>query len=239
MKLIGTVFSVLVLCSSVVHVNAAQPAGTIEGTVILPTGDPAHRITVLLAELGRIVETDDDGRFVFENVPPGAYDILAFQSMLNSELPGYRGGRGADSFRVVELRISPLRQEITVTARGPRRDHLPGGAFGHQSGFVRSGRGHGPFTGRSARRSTGDCQTQLRQRQRASGGPGFRRRPGPGDAGRGRGRVAGIPIRRSRRAHRCRQRGTDRSGQGAGHAPIRKQRDRWRGQCRQQSPGSA
>ena len=118
MKLGGIVFSVLVLCSSVVHVNAAQPAGTIEGTVILPTGDPAHRITVLLAELGRIVETDDDGRFVFENVPPGAYDILAFQSMLNSELRDIEVAAGQIRSVQLELRISPLRQEITVTARG-------------------------------------------------------------------------------------------------------------------------
>ena len=118
MKLIGIVFSGIVLSSIVVPVTAAQPAGSIEGTVILPTGDPAHRITVLLAELGRIVETDDDGRFVFENVPPGAYDVLAFQSMLNSELPGVEVAAGQIRSVELVLRISPLRQEITVTARG-------------------------------------------------------------------------------------------------------------------------
>ncbi len=118
MKLFGIIFSVLVLCSSVVPVIAAQPTGSIEGIVILPTGDPAHRVTVLLAELSRIVETDDDGRFVFENVPPGAYDVLAFQSMLNSQLTGIEVAAGQIRSVQLEMRISPLRQEITVTARG-------------------------------------------------------------------------------------------------------------------------
>ena len=40
---------------------AAQNTGAIEGTVTLPTGEPAHRVTVLVVELGRIIETDDDG----------------------------------------------------------------------------------------------------------------------------------------------------------------------------------
>ena len=97
---------------------AAQNTGVIEGTVTLPTGEPAHRVTVLVVDLGRIIETDDDGRYRFDQVPSGTYDVLAFQSMLTSEILSVEVGAGQTRTVDVELRITPLRQEITVTARG-------------------------------------------------------------------------------------------------------------------------
>ncbi len=97
---------------------AAQDTGVIEGTVTLPTGDPAHRTSVLVAELGRLVETEDDGTYRIDQVPAGTYDVLAYQSMLSSDVLSVDVGAGETRTVDVELRITPLRQEITVTARG-------------------------------------------------------------------------------------------------------------------------
>jgi iron complex outermembrane receptor protein len=96
----------------------AQATGTIEGQVTMPAGGPAHRATVLVAQLGRVAETDEDGRYRFENVPAGRYDVLAYQSPLDSETVRVDVGAGAATSADFRLRISPVRTEITVTATG-------------------------------------------------------------------------------------------------------------------------
>ena len=108
----------LLFCVTFALGAAAQDTGVIEGTVTLPTGDPAHRTSVLVAELGRLVETEDDGTYRVDQVPAGTYDVLAFQSMLSSEVLSVDVGAGETRIIDVELQITPLRQEITVTARG-------------------------------------------------------------------------------------------------------------------------
>ena len=118
MKGFARVSASLLFCLNFALGAAAQDTGAIEGTVTLPTGEPAHRVTVLVAELGRVIETDDDGRYRFDQVPSGTYDVLAFQSMLSSEVLSVEVGAGQTRTVDVELRITPLRQEITVTARG-------------------------------------------------------------------------------------------------------------------------
>ena len=96
----------------------AQTPGTVDGRVSLPTGERAHRANVLIVQLGRVTETDEDGNFRFENVPPGRYDVLAYQSGLDSETALVEVGSGDSAPLDLRLRISPVRTEITVTATG-------------------------------------------------------------------------------------------------------------------------
>ena len=97
---------------------AAQPGGTIRGTVTLATnGEPVHRATVMLVELSRVAETDEQGYYIFEEVPEGVYDILSYLAIVSA--PGQLIEVSAGQTLVVdfELSISPLKHEITVTAR--------------------------------------------------------------------------------------------------------------------------
>jgi hypothetical protein len=96
----------------------AQESGAIEGRVALSNNDRVHRATVLLVELGLTVETDETGRYRFENVGEGTYEVLAFQSILDSESQFVELVAGATATIDIELRLSPLRQKITVTAQG-------------------------------------------------------------------------------------------------------------------------
>ncbi len=98
--------------------SLAQEPGTVEGRVFLPNNDLVHRATVLLVELGLTVETDPVGRYRFENVPEGTYEVLAYQSILDSEAQFVVVAGGATATADIELRLSPMRQEITVTAQG-------------------------------------------------------------------------------------------------------------------------
>lgn len=55
----------------------AAAVGTISGRVVSGSGEPVADAHVELIELGRRAETDADGRFRFEGVPPGAYIVQA------------------------------------------------------------------------------------------------------------------------------------------------------------------
>ncbi len=96
----------------------AQTSGAIEGTITLPTGAPAHRVTVVLTALGRTVETDEDGHYRFDDVPAGIYEVLVFQSLLDGVAEGVEVTAGQTRTLDIMMRISPIRVEITVTARG-------------------------------------------------------------------------------------------------------------------------
>ncbi|HWA26768.1 MAG TPA: TonB-dependent receptor [Lacunisphaera sp.] len=56
--------------------RAPIPTGSIEGRVLLPTGEPARGIVVALADTRLKAATDDTGTFVLPAVPPGSYRLV-------------------------------------------------------------------------------------------------------------------------------------------------------------------
>jgi iron complex outermembrane receptor protein len=92
--------------------------GALEGVVTLPTDQLAHRATVRILQLGRITETDDDGRYRFEAVPVGTYDVVASQASMTSSTRRVDIAAGETVTLDHRLAISPLRTQITVTATG-------------------------------------------------------------------------------------------------------------------------
>ena len=94
----------------------AQATGTLEGRVTLPNDQPAHQASVMIVELGRIAETDAEGRYRFENLPAGNYEVIAYQSSLSGrpqriDVPG-------DPDADFVLGFDPIGTQITVTATG-------------------------------------------------------------------------------------------------------------------------
>lgn len=91
----------------------------LEGTVTLEaTGKPLHHVTVVLPQLNKSTETDDDGKFRFVAVPEGEFDVVAQSAGLadvRKKVLITKDGTPTISF---SLRLSPIRQEITVTASG-------------------------------------------------------------------------------------------------------------------------
>jgi iron complex outermembrane recepter protein len=109
----------------------AQPAsGRIEGTVVIEqTGRPVHHASVLIVQLGRAVETDHDGSFSFENVPPGVYDLVAHLASLASRIHTVRLSAGDAVQLDFTLGFSPVKHEITVTASPGGREGTTFDAF--------------------------------------------------------------------------------------------------------------
>ncbi len=119
-----SVFPLLALLALPVMLSAeagglsAQAGGVVEGVVSLPTEAPAHRATVMLVQLSRIVETDEEGRYRFENVPGGTYEVVAIMSAMSAPSQVVEVSAGVTVSLDIQLAVSRLRQQITVTATG-------------------------------------------------------------------------------------------------------------------------
>jgi iron complex outermembrane receptor protein len=93
--------------------------GGLEGTVTLEsTGKPAHHVTVVVPQLNLSTETDDDGKFRFAGVPEGEYDVLAQAAGLSDARKRVVIVKDKDAVVSFALRLTAIRQEITVTASG-------------------------------------------------------------------------------------------------------------------------
>ncbi|MBA3240844.1 MAG: carboxypeptidase regulatory-like domain-containing protein, partial [Acidobacteria bacterium] len=57
---------------------AQTTGGTVRGTITLADGGTAlHNVIVNIVQLKRSTDTDENGAYEFQNVPPGTYTILA------------------------------------------------------------------------------------------------------------------------------------------------------------------
>ena len=94
----------------------AQETGTVRGAVTLAeNGGPVDGALILLIGTGAFTFTDD-GAFEFTNVPAGTYDVLAQREQLTAEYRTVTLGAGETAAVDFELGLSPIREEVTVTA---------------------------------------------------------------------------------------------------------------------------
>ena len=95
----------------------AQGTGTVSGTVTLEdTGDPVHGAVILVVGDGSFALTDEQGMFVVENVSPGDYEVLAQREHLTAGRQTVSVSAGEDATVDFELGLSPVHEEVTVTA---------------------------------------------------------------------------------------------------------------------------
>lgn len=95
------------------------PAGAVRGTVTLAEGGaPLHGATVLLIPGGRIAKSDEQGAFLFRNLPPGRYSAVAHMHALTGEKQTVEVPPGGEAAVNFALKLSALRESITVTAGG-------------------------------------------------------------------------------------------------------------------------
>ena len=98
----------------------AQSQGSMEGQVTLAeTGASLRGVSVLVLELGRTVVTDAEGRYRFDRVPEGFYQVLAhLDSTLTEEAKGVAVTAQSPATLNFTLAIAVQEYEITVTAGG-------------------------------------------------------------------------------------------------------------------------
>jgi iron complex outermembrane receptor protein len=99
--------------------SGAQSFGTLRGRVILrPAGTPAHGVTVTLIPGDRLSVTDETGRYEFPEVPSGRYTVIAHLERLPDVVKTVEIVAGATVTLDIEFVLSPIREQITVTAGG-------------------------------------------------------------------------------------------------------------------------
>ncbi|MDQ3806026.1 MAG: TonB-dependent receptor [Acidobacteriota bacterium] len=97
----------------------AQTNGTVSGSITLADGGtPLHNVIVTVVQLKRSVETDETGAFRIEDVPPGTYTILAHMEGFPDVMRQVTVAAGGATKLDLQLRLSGLREEVTVTATG-------------------------------------------------------------------------------------------------------------------------
>ncbi|MCL4854190.1 MAG: TonB-dependent receptor [Bryobacteraceae bacterium] len=97
----------------------AQSGGVLKGKVVLdPSGEVVHSATVMIVQLGRSVQTDTEGAYQFNDVPPGTYDVLAHLHPLGDQRQRVTITSGTAAAANFKLRLAAVHEQITVTASG-------------------------------------------------------------------------------------------------------------------------
>ena len=94
----------------------AQETGTVSGTVTLRENSGLVDGAVILVVGTGAFALTDDGRYEFTNVPVGTYMVTAERERLSAGRQMVTVSAGVTATADFELSLSPVRQEVTVTA---------------------------------------------------------------------------------------------------------------------------
>lgn len=110
---------VLLLAVTTASPQTQSSTGTLSGTVTLEdSGKPIHGVTVTILQLRRTVQTGDDGKYEFGNVPPGNYDVTASLERAPDVLQNVTVTANGAITQDFQIRLTGLRETVTVTATG-------------------------------------------------------------------------------------------------------------------------
>jgi len=97
----------------------AQSNATLRGTVTLSdSGKPIHNVLVTILQLKRTVDTDENGKYQFENVPPGRYDVVAHLDRVPDLVRSVDLSGGGETTLDFQIELSGVSEQVTITATG-------------------------------------------------------------------------------------------------------------------------
>ena len=96
-----------------------QERATLTGTVTLgESGKPIHNVLITILQLKRTVDTDEEGKYEFRNLPAGRYDVLAHLDRVPDIVRSVEVGAGGTTTLDFQVQLSGLQEQVTVTATG-------------------------------------------------------------------------------------------------------------------------
>ena len=113
MKLLSIILSIMLLASA-----ALAQAGTISGKVTFTDGAALHGASVQMVQTRQTAQTDGNGAYRFENVPPGRYTIMVHLEGFSDATKQVVVADGAVATLDFQLQITSLEEQVTITASG-------------------------------------------------------------------------------------------------------------------------
>jgi iron complex outermembrane recepter protein len=99
--------------------SLGQTNGTLRGVVTLETsGKPVHSVAVTIIQLKRTAETDDNGIYEFQDVPPGNYDVVAHLDRVPDVVQSVQVSSGRETTSDFQIRLRVVGEQVNVTASG-------------------------------------------------------------------------------------------------------------------------
>jgi iron complex outermembrane receptor protein len=99
--------------------TTTKTTATLRGTVTLGDSDkPVHNVLITVLQLKRTIDTDDNGKYEFTDLPPGKYDILAHLDRVPDVVQSVELTPGSDATLDFEIHLSGVTEQVTVTATG-------------------------------------------------------------------------------------------------------------------------
>jgi len=94
------------------------PTGTIRGVVRLDLSQtPVRNAVITIAELKKSVLTDENGAFVFTDIPKGKYQVIAHLERVPDVVKRIEVADGSVTIDF-QLTLAPVNEQVTVTATG-------------------------------------------------------------------------------------------------------------------------
>lgn len=110
------------LFSGLMTIAVAQTGATLRGKVTLSSsGKPIHNVLITILQLRRTVDTDEDGVYEFQNVPPGRYDVLAHLDRVPDVVQSVTLTAGTATTLDFQIELSSVQEQVTVTATGAQQ----------------------------------------------------------------------------------------------------------------------
>src|SRR4030095_110898 len=96
-----------------------QSTATLNGTVSLgENGKPIQNALVTIVQLKRTVGTDENGKYAFQNIPPGRYDVVAHLDRVPDSVQSVEVTANGAATLDFRIELSGVREQVTVTATG-------------------------------------------------------------------------------------------------------------------------
>jgi iron complex outermembrane recepter protein len=100
----------------------AQSTTSLRGTVTLSSsGKPIHNVLVTILQLKKTVDTDENGVYEFQGLPPGKYDVVAHLDRVPEVVQQVDLTKSGSVTLDFKMELTGLQEQVTVTATGTQQ----------------------------------------------------------------------------------------------------------------------
>jgi iron complex outermembrane receptor protein len=99
-------------------VQSGETSGVRGKVTLTNNGAPVPAASVTIVQLEQSTMADANGRYEFRNIPPGIYDVASHMHDLVGQTKRIEVVSGRDVTVDLELSLSPVKYEVTVTSSG-------------------------------------------------------------------------------------------------------------------------